>query len=153
MNAGGRLSSAAVAALVLVLDQASKGWILVHVMVPPRVIEITPFFNVVLVWNRGVSFGLFNNDSPYNSYVLVAVSGIVVVFLAFWGWRAPVAHIRLALGAIMGGAIGNAIDRMRHDGVVDFLDFHWSGWHWPAFNGADSAIVIGAAVLVADSLF
>ena len=152
MSAGGKLP-AAVAALVLALDQASKEWILTHVMMPPRVIEITSFFNVVLVWNRGVSFGLFNNDSPYNSYVLAAVSAIVVVFLAFWVWRTPVYTIRLVLGAIMGGAIGNAIDRLRHDGVVDFLDFHWGGWHWPAFNCADSAIVVGAAVLMADSLF
>ncbi|KAF0145650.1 MAG: signal peptidase II [Rhodospirillaceae bacterium] len=142
-----------VAGAVLVLDQASKEWILTRFMMPPQTVEVSAFFNVVLVWNRGVSFGFFNNDSPYNSYVLAALSGSVAMGLLLWLWHVPVLRIRLAMGAIVGGAVGNILDRLRYDGVIDFLDFHLGGMHWPAFNIADSAITIGAMVVVADALF
>lgn len=138
---------------VLILDQVSKWWILTWLMMPARAIEITSFFNVVLTWNRGVSFGLFNNDYPYNSYILATLSGVVAVGLLVWLLRVRVAQVRLALSAVIGGALSNLLDRLYYGGVVDFLDFHLGGVHWPAFNIADSAIVVGAMVLMVDTLF
>lgn len=142
-----------IAVVILVLDQLSKWWILERVMQPPRLIEVTSFFNLLLVWNRGVSFGLFNNGAGWNVYVLPAVALIIVAGLAFWLWRVDRPLIAVAIGMIMGGAVGNVIDRLRFGAVVDFLDVHAFDYHWPAFNIADSGITIGAIILVADSLF
>ena len=143
----------AVAALVVVLDQLSKWWILERIMLPPRVIEITSFFNLVLTWNRGVSFGMFNTDSPLNVWVLPLVAVAIVVMLVAWLARADRQLLAIALGSIIGGAIGNLIDRVRFGAVADFLDAHAFGYHWPAFNVADSAITIGVAVLIFDCVF
>lgn len=140
-------------AAVFLLDQASKWWILDVVMQPPRVIPLTPFFNLVLGWNRGVSFGLFNSDSPLNRWVLPLIAVAIVVTLAVWLRRVGTFQLALAIGAVIGGALGNVADRLRFGAVADFLDVHAWGYHWPAFNVADSAITIGALVLVLDSLF
>lgn len=138
---------------VTFLDQLTKWWIVETVMNPPRVIEITSFFNLVLGWNRGISFGFFNNDSPLNSWVLPLVTGLIICFLAIWLVRAGNLLVCSALGLIIGGALGNLIDRLRYGAVADFLDVHAFGYHWPAFNVADSAITVGACILVWDSLF
>lgn len=140
------------AAAVIVLDQLTKAWILA-VMDPPREIEVTPFFNLVLAWNRGVSFSLFHSEADYAPYVLSAVALVVVAGLLWWLRRAERLLPSLAIGLVVGGAIGNVIDRLRFGAVVDFLDFHAAGWHWPAFNVADSAITLGVAGLVVDGLF
>lgn len=151
------------AAILLVADQISK-WIVVEkVMRPegvtttpflsPHFIEVTPFFNLVMTWNRGVSFGIFNNHGEWNALALSALSLVIVAVLLVWLWRAQTRLIAYALGAIIGGALGNVIDRVRWGAVADFLDAHAFGWHWPAFNLADSAITIGAVLLVLDSLF
>ncbi len=140
------------AVLVGIVDQVSKAWIL-GVMQPPRVIEMTPFFNLVLGWNRGVSFGLFNSDNPWGRYVFVAVAAVVVAALLYWLWREATRWSTFAVGLIVGGAVGNVVDRVQFGAVVDFLDFHVAGYHWPAFNAADSGICIGAAMLVVESLF
>lgn len=142
----------ALAAAVVILDQLSK-WAIMGLMRPPRVIEITPFFNLVVGWNRGVSFGLFNNDSPLNAWILIAVALVIVIVLMIWLSKTDRLRLAVALGLVIGGAIGNVIDRLRFGAVFDFLDFHALGLHWPAFNVADSAITVGALVLVADSLF
>lgn len=151
-----------VGTLVFFLDQASKNWIVEHFRpdtvfsVPyhtPERIEVLPVFDLVMTWNRGVSFGIFNNDGPWNAVVLSALSLAIVGFLIAWIRKTEKTHLVLALGAIAGGALGNVIDRMRWGAVADFLDFHVAGWHWPAFNVADSAITLGALVLVLDSLF
>jgi signal peptidase II len=142
-----------IAAAVVCLDQLTKWWIVETVMKPPRAIEITPFFNLVMGWNRGISFGFFNNDSPLNSWVLPLVTVLIVCFLAVWLARARFVVVGTALGLIIGGALGNLIDRIRYGAVADFLDFHAFEYHWPAFNVADAAITVGAAVLVWDSLF
>lgn len=142
-----------ISVLVVVADQAVKAWILEHVMLPPRVIEVTSFFNLVLTWNRGVSFGLFNNESPYNAWVLPLIAVGIVGMLLAWMARNDDRLVRVCLGLIIGGAVGNLIDRIRFGAVADFLDFHVWGWHWPAFNIADSAISIGVALLIAESLF
>lgn len=141
-----------VAALILVLDQVTKWWIVGQVMDPPRVIEVTPFFNLVMVWNRGITFGLFG-DAEWGRWAFAALALAIVVVLITWLARADRRWVAAALGLIIGGAIGNVIDRIRWGAVADFLDFHVAGWHWPAFNVADSAIVVGVGLLLLDALF
>ncbi len=139
--------------LVVVLDQASKWWIVTSVMTSPREIPVTPFFNLVMVWNRGVTFGFLGNAPDAARWVLVALSLVIVSGLAIWMFRASRAWVGAALGAVIGGAIGNVIDRLYYGAVADFLDFHIAGWHWPAFNIADSAIVVGVGLLLLDAFF
>lgn len=141
-----------VAALILVADQVSKYLLLDLMQQNPNGIVLTPFFNLVLVWNTGVSFGLFQEDTPLRSWTLIGVAAAVLVWLLVWLWRAQGRLIGAALGLIIGGAIGNIIDRYRFGAVFDFLDFHAFGWHWPAFNVADSAIVVGVGLLLLDSI-
>lgn len=145
----------AAAALVLGLDQGTKWWILEIVMQPPRVIPLTPFFNLVLGWNRGVSFGLFNSDSALNLWLLPFVALAIVVALLIWLSRVDGLLLGYAIGMVIGGAIGNVVDRLFRDqrAVADFLDLHLAGYHWPAFNLADTGITVGAAILIIDSLF
>jgi signal peptidase II len=139
------------AALVLCLDQASKWWILTDVMAPPRVIEVTGFFNLVLVWNPGISFGMFGSGE--GRWVLAGLAVAIAAALAVWVARTPRPWLAAALGLVIGGALGNALDRLVHGEVVDFLDFHLAGVQWPAFNVADSAITVGVVVMLVDSLF
>lgn len=142
----------ALAAAVIVLDQASKWWILTGVMAPPRIIEVTPFFNLVLVWNRGVSFGILNQGSAWVPWLLSALVAAICVGLFIWLRRAEGRWLAAALGLILGGAIGNLVDRLRFGAVLDFLDVHAAGYHWPAFNMADSAITVGVGILLVDAL-
>ncbi len=138
------------ALVVLVLDQATKWWIVAVVMQPPRIIEVTPFFNLVMGWNTGVSFGIMTES---NAIFLSLVALAVVAGLLVWLKKADRVLIALAIGLIIGGALGNVIDRLHYGAVADFLDFHLGGAHWPAFNVADSGITVGAAILLFDSLF
>ncbi len=140
----------AAAFLTLALDQLSKFWILDSVMDPPRTIAVAPFFDIVLVWNRGVSFGLFEREGPW---LLLAIAAAIVTVLVVWLARTRRRLLALALGLVIGGALGNAGDRLMHGAVVDFLDFHAGDLHWPAFNVADSAITIGVALMLLDGLF
>lgn len=142
-----------IAVIVLAADQASKWWIVTKVMNPPKTIEVTSFFNLVLAYNRGVSFSLFNSDSPANPYIFSALALVIVIGLVIWLRRLEHRLPALAVGLVIGGAIGNTIDRFVYGGVVDFLDFHWGVNHWPAFNVADSGIVVGAVLLIIDALF
>ncbi len=137
-----------VAAAIFVADQITKWIILSQVMVPPRVIEVTGFFNLVMVWNRGVSFGLFSNDSPLGPWLLSGLAVAISIGLFIWLRRADNRLLAAALGLVIGGALGNVIDRVRFGAVADFLDFHLAGWHWPAFNVADAAIVMGVALIL-----
>lgn len=141
------------ASLVFALDQTSKWFILEAVMDPPRVLAVTGFFNLVLVWNRGVSFGLFPAEGPFGPWILIGFAAVVTVVLLVLLWRTGSLATGIAYGLVAGGAIGNAVDRVRFGAVVDFLDFHVLGWHWPAFNVADSGITGGVAVLILLSLF
>ncbi|HZS82465.1 MAG TPA: signal peptidase II [Stellaceae bacterium] len=141
-----------VAALVVALDQASKWWI-VRAMDGLAAIRLADFFNLVLVRNRGVSFGMFNNGgAPGGGLVFSVLAAAIVVALLVWLWRSAEGWIVPAIGLVVGGAIGNVIDRLRLGAVVDFLDFHLGAWHWPAFNVADSAICIGVALMLIDGL-
>jgi signal peptidase II len=139
----------AIAGLVVVLDQLTKWAILIWL---ERAMVLTPFFNLVLVWNRGVSFGMFDSESRVGPWVLSGLAFAVVALLLGWLRRVDDPLTATGLGLIIGGAIGNVIDRVRFGAVIDFLDFHALGWHWPAFNVADSAICVGALLLVVDGL-
>jgi len=142
-----------IAAAVLIVDQVSKWWIVDIVMNPPRIIELTPFFNLVMGWNRGVSFGFFSDAPGWTAWLLPIVAVVIIVVLVIWLARADRRLIGVAIGLIVGGALGNLVDRVRYGAVADFLDVHAWGYHWPAFNAADSAITVGAVTLVLDSLF
>jgi signal peptidase II len=142
-----------IAILVIAADQLTKWWIVYEVMALPRVIEVTPFFNLVMTWNPGISFGLFDIGSPLNALVLSVLALLIVAILLVWLYRSDRLFIGTGIGLISGGAIGNVIDRIRFGAVADFLDFHVAGYHWPAFNVADSMITIGAVMIVLDTLF
>jgi len=144
----------AAALAVLALDQALKWWVYEGLELRRLIrIEVTSFFNLTLVWNRGVTFGLLNAGGPEQQLVLGGVALAVAALLGVWLWRARSRLVGLALGLVLGGAGGNLIDRWRFHAVMDFLDFHAWGWHYWAFNLADSAIVVGVGLLVIDALF
>ncbi len=143
----------AVAAVIIIADQISKWWIVFDVMNPPRIIPVFPSFNLVMGWNRGVSFGMFDSQSPLNQWLLIALALAIVMYLLVWLKRADGRRIRIAIGLIIGGALGNVIDRIHYGAVADFLDVYIGDYHWPAFNIADAGITVGAVILVLDSLF
>ncbi len=143
----------AVAALVVAVDQLVKWVIVEHVMVPPRVIPVTGFFNIVLVRNRGVSFGLFDSDAVWLPTVLSLLAVGIVAFLFLWLRETRDRLAALGIGLVIGGAIANVVDRVRFGAVTDFLDFYVGAWHWPAFNLADAAITTGVVLILVDGLF
>ena len=150
---GALILALSLATVVFLLDQASK-WVLTQNMAPGQVLEMTGFFNLVLVHNTGVSFGLFGGAAAaWKPWALGGMAVAVSAGLLFWLARQPERRLGLAVGFIVGGALGNALDRAHQPGVVDFLDFYLAGWHWPAFNLADSSIFLGVAILVLDGLF
>jgi signal peptidase II len=152
-----RLRPGIIAALVvLALDQASKLWLLFVFNIAHRgAVSVTPFFDLVLAMNPGISFGWFQNDSPFAQIVLLTIKAVAVIVLAIWMARSRTLLATLALGLIIGGAIGNAIDRFAYGAVVDFALFHLqiggNRWEWYVFNLADVAIVAGVAALLYDS--
>lgn len=142
-----------IAAIVLLLDYASKLAILEWVMQPPQTIAVLPFLAIVLVFNRGVSFGILNIGDAFVPWLVGTVTVIVVAGLLWWLRRSPNRLVMVGLGLIIGGAIGNLIDRLLYGAVVDFVLLYAGTWQWPAFNVADSAVSLGVAVLLWDSLF
>jgi len=113
---------------------------------------VTPFLNLVMVWNPGISFGLFGTGTKIMSLILIGISLLASTAFLIWMACTPRKIVALALALVTGGAIGNVIDRIRFGAVADFIDVHAGGWHWPAFNLADSCITIGAALMIIDSL-
>lgn len=147
------LWGAALAATAFALDQVTKAAALAAApTLIGRGIEVLPFFNLVLLHNRGVSFGLLASDHPASWWMLILLSAAIIAGLAVWLVRTQYRMQAAALGLVTGGALGNVADRLRHGAVTDFLDFHLWGYHWPAFNFADSAIVIGAMLLLASDV-
>lgn len=141
------------AGLVLAVDQITKAWVLaafhLHESRP-----VTSFFNLVLVMNPGASFSLLAGAGGWQQWFFIALALVVSVWLIVLIRR----HARerlmpAALSLVLGGAFGNVIDRLRFGAVVDFLDFHLAGWHWPAFNVADTAISVGVILLLAQQFF
>ena len=141
----------ALAVLVVVLDQLTKYWVSASFDYA-EVRAVTGFFNLVLTHNKGAAFSFLASASGWQRgvFILIAVVAIVVIGVLL-ARHAGEKLFCLSLALILGGAIGNVIDRIVLGHVVDFLDFHLAGWHWPAFNLADSAITAGAVLLVADS--
>ena len=115
-------------------------------------VEFTSFFRIVMVWNRGVSFGMFNTGEEVTRWVLTALAVGVSIALVVWLSRVRSRLPAVAIGLVVGGALGNALDRVIRGAVADFFDFHVAGWSWPAFNIADAAITVGVLLLVLDAI-
>jgi signal peptidase II len=140
----------------LLIDQASKLWLLNVFDIGHRgVVRVTSFFDLVLAWNIGISFGLLQNDGQIAQFALMVVKALAVIALAVWMARSRTLLAAIALGLIIGGAIGNAIDRFAYGAVVDFALFHvqigGNTYNWYVFNLADAAIVAGVIALLYDS--
>ncbi|MFC7693944.1 signal peptidase II [Paeniroseomonas aquatica] len=138
---------AAVAAFVA--DQATKAWALSTLWPPYSCgMGVLPVLNLRLGFNAGVTFGMFRDSAAGAVWVLVAVGLLVVAFLGSWLWRTRSGAEAVGLGLVIGGALGNILDRLRRGAVTDFLDAHYGGWHWPTFNVADIGIVCGGSLLL-----
>ncbi|MCB1380129.1 MAG: signal peptidase II [Alphaproteobacteria bacterium] len=141
----------AIAALVFGLDQTHKWWMLqVYDIAARQPVRVTPFFDLVLAWNKGVSYGLF---SSHEQLGLIALSGAITAALWIWACRSASRLTAFALAILIGGALGNAIDRAVHGAVADFFHFHWGSFSWYVFNIADMAIVAGVGLLLYESIF
>jgi signal peptidase II len=148
----------AVATAALALDQASKLWLLLWLDLGARgIVTLTSFLDLVLIWNRGISYGLFQQDGPLGQWVLIALKIVAVALLWIWLARASSRLTALALGLIIGGAAGNALDRLHWPGVMDFVLLHVEvggmRYNWYVFNLADAAIVAGVIGLLYETLF
>ena len=135
--------------LIVLIDQWTKYLAIDHLSNPVHVAEITPFMNFFLVWNDGVSFGLFQGQTPW---IMMGITATITIIFIVWMWRTENQLLCFAFAFIIGGAIGNLVDRLHHGAVVDFIDLHVSGYHYPVFNLADSAITVGAGLLLIDFL-
>lgn len=164
------------ALFVIAADQASKWYTMEHVLRPeaariagtpettsvdfvgwykahpaplePTEIQVLPNFNLVTVWNKGISFGIFNKTTDYGPMILTGLAFVISAFFLIWLFRVDNTMQSIGILLVIGGAMGNVIDRLRFGAVFDFLDFHLFDYHWPAFNIADSGIVLGVAVLI-----
>ncbi len=138
---------------MLIADQVSKA-VLIEFLngLNFEPIAFTSFFRIVMVWNRGVSFGMFNSGEEVTRWVLTVLAVAVSIGLVIWLSRVRKRLPAIAIGLVVGGALGNAIDRVRYGAVADFFDFHVAGWSWPAFNIADAGITVGVLLLVADAM-
>jgi signal peptidase II len=144
---------AVVAATTLVLDQASKLYLLFGYDLPVREpLVLAPFLELMVVWNRGISYGLFQQETEIGRWALIAISIAAALGLSLWIARVPSRLLAAALGLIVGGAIGNAIDRLAYGAVFDFVHVHVGSFSWYVFNIADAAIVAGVIGLVYDAL-
>jgi len=139
---------------MLLVDQAHKVWMLNVFDMPNRPpVRVAPFLDLVMAWNKGVSYSLLEADSDLGRYGLLALTLGATVLLAGWMWRAPHVVTGLGLGLIIGGAIGNGIDRAAYGAVADFFHFHVGTFSWYVFNLADVGIVAGVALLLYESFF
>ena len=140
-----------VAALVFVADQLTKYWVLKIINLDERPpLQITPFLDLAMAWNKGVSYGLL---TTHMQELLVALSLAITVMLVIWLAKATQPLAAASFGMLIGGALGNALDRLLHGAVADFVHLHWGDWSWYVFNVADIAIVAGVALLLYDALF
>lgn len=144
----GRLAHLAFIPAIVALDLATKAWARSELRFGEPV-EVLPFFDLTLGFNRGVAFGLLN---AAGGLVVLLVTAAISLMFGLWFWREPRPLTRLGLALVLGGALGNFFDRLSRGEVTDFLDVHVLAHHWPAFNLADTAITFGAVVLVVDML-
>ena len=147
---GLRIKAIFLAIVILALDQFSKVWLLSYLVEQGGWQKLTSYFNLVIVWNSGISFGMFQSGET-GRWLFVAFSSLVCFGLSIWLWRQSRSWPVYALAIVVGGAVGNITDRVIRGAVADFFDFHILGYHWPAFNIADSAITIGIIMLLYDS--
>jgi len=141
-----------VALVSVVIDQAFKIYMVDYMVAYPFGIEVTSFFRLVMVWNSGVSFGMFAGGET-TRWVLITLSTVISGVLLFMMYQATRKFLSVGLGLVLGGAVGNIIDRIHYGRVADFFDFDLFIMRWPAFNIADITIVCGVAILLVDSLF
>jgi signal peptidase II len=145
-----------VAAIALILDQGTKLLMLYGLhfidMAPRENVPVLPFFNLVMVWNPGISYGLFPASGMVGTGLLAAFSLIAVVGLGWWLWVSNRLTLTVGLGLVIGGALGNLIDRLVHGKVADFFHFYGLGYDWYVFNVADAAITFGVIALLYDAL-
>jgi signal peptidase II len=141
------------ALIVFVLDLATKLFVYIGLDIARNApIAVLPFLDLTLVWNHGISYGLFQQTSEFGRWALFAFKIIAAIGLTVWFWRAGEARLALALGLIVGGALGNAVDRAVYGAVLDFVHLHWGTFSWYVFNVADAAIVAGVVLLLYDSV-
>jgi signal peptidase II len=141
------------ALFVMVSDQLTKYWALSALFSPPQVIKVLFCFNLVPVWNTGISFGMLAGYSDVMPPIISGLTIVISIGLVGWLCIAKSLTLKVALGLILGGAIGNIIDRIQYGAVIDFIDLHFFGFHWPAFNLADASITIGVGFFLLDSFF
>ena len=141
----------AVASVIVIADQILKYWAIGLLAEQPYGIEVLPFFNRIQVWNQGISFGVFGGGLM-PPWLLGGVALAVALALVIWLRKAETRLLAATIGLVIGGALGNVVDRFRFGAVADFLDFHWAGYHWPAFNLAAAAISVGVVILLLDAL-
>jgi signal peptidase II len=149
------LTAATAAILGVIADQGSK-WALLEVIgmrENPRDIRVLPVLDIVMWWNQGTSFSLFRTGEAWGPYIFSIAALAIIGILVLWLSRIVSPILAAALGAVIGGALGNVVDRLRLGAVADFLYFHIGEYGWPAFNVADSLIVVGIGVLVFDGMF
>jgi signal peptidase II len=147
-----RLGALGLMLATAIVDQASKYWVLNLTDLPfGDRIAVMPTLDLVLTWNQGISYGLFRQDGPLGRWLLVGATVVAIVLLAAWLLRAERRLVQAGLALIVGGAIGNLVDRVVHGAVVDFVYFHVLDFSWYVFNLADCAIVAGVAALLYDS--
>lgn len=134
---------------LLVLDQLTKWWVL-SVFQPYEIQPVLPVFNLTLVFNEGAAFSFLSDAGGWQRWFFIGLTSVISLGLLVWLMRLKPSErlTGLALAMILGGALGNLVDRIRMGKVTDFLDFHWQGWHWPAFNLADSVITLGVVLML-----
>lgn len=145
----------AISALVIfIVDRISKWWFIDIFDLPNKgVVEILPIFDVVMVWNSGVSFGFLSENGDFGRWALVVLNLIIVGVLIYWLRSTKNLFLSCAIGLVIGGAFGNIYDRVKFGAVADFFQFHWNEWYFAVFNVADSFIFIGAVLLIFNSTF
>jgi signal peptidase II len=142
----------AIVAIVFLADQALKLWLLFGVrLAETGPFAVTPFMDIVLAWNRGISYGLFQQDGDLGRWFLVVISFLAAIWLGRWMWRETRRLTVVSLALIVGGALGNGLDRAVYGAVVDFVHLHHGNFSWYIFNIADAAIVVGVAALLYES--
>jgi signal peptidase II len=151
-----RLLGIGAAVLALVADQGSKLALLYGAgfrdMAPGETISVLPFFNLVMVWNPGISYGLFPASGMLGTAILELATLAVIAFLAWWLWKSTNLVVVLGCGLIVGGGLGNLLDRLLYGRVADFFHFHGFGYDWYVFNIADLAVTLGAVAFIYDVL-
>ena len=141
-----------ISGFTVILDQLTKNWMLDLIFLPQRQLVLSPFLNLTPVWNSGISFGLFRNQQVVGQLIIPVLALLVVLWLFFTLYELNFLQ-RCSAGLIAGGAMGNVIDRIRFERVVDFVDVHIGNYHWPAFNLADSAIFLGVVFWMYAAIF